>query len=137
MKRIHSKALSFIFLFIALSPLTAQKVENPLLASFSDYQKMKAETEFGLEWIQIGPTINSARADGIQVDPLNPGTMYVAFGSGNLWKTINNGLTWKPIFENQAALGIGDIALAPSDPNILYYGTEKSLGISPYPEQQD
>jgi photosystem II stability/assembly factor-like uncharacterized protein len=127
MKRIHSKALSFIFLILVLSPLTAQEFENPLMASFKNHQKMKAETKFGLEWIQIGPTINSARADAIQVDPTHPGTMYVAFGSGNLWKTINNGLTWKPIFENQAALGIGDVALAPSDPNILYLGTGESL----------
>jgi hypothetical protein len=36
-----------------------------------------------------------------------------AFGSGNLWKTVDNGLTWKTIFEDQPALGIGDIALAP------------------------
>jgi len=53
--------------------------------------------------------------------------MYVAFGSGNLWKTINNGLTWKPIFENQPALGIGDIALAPSNSDIIYVGTGESL----------
>jgi len=75
----------------------------------------KEHTPSTLEWIQLGPTINSARADAVQVDPSKPGTMYVAFGSGNLWKTINNGLTWKPIFENQPVLGIGDIALAPSN----------------------
>lgn len=101
--------------------------ESPLLASFEQYQQMKAGTTYGLEWIPIGPTINSARADAIQVDPRNPGTMYLAFGSGNLWKTTNNGLTWKPIFEDQPALGIGDIALAPSNSNILYVGTGESL----------
>ena len=53
--------------------------------------------------------------------------MYVAFGSGNLWKTVNNGITWHAIFEDQPALGIGDIALAPSNPNILYVGTGESL----------
>ena len=119
MKRFRFIIPSIALLFFSLLPLSAQQSQNPLMASFKDYQNMKANTEFGLEWIQIGPTINSARADAIQVDPTNPGTMYVAFGSGNLWKTINNGLTWKPIFENQAALGIGDVALAPSNPNIL------------------
>ena len=53
--------------------------------------------------------------------------MYVAFGSGNLWKTVNNGITWKPIFENQPSLGIGDIALAPSNSDIIYVGTGESL----------
>jgi photosystem II stability/assembly factor-like uncharacterized protein len=51
----------------------------------------------------------------------------VAFGSGNLWKTRDHGLTWRPIFENQAALGIGDIALAPSNPEIIWLGTGESL----------
>ena len=88
---------------------------------------MKESTQYGLEWIPIGPTINSARADAIQIDEKNPGTMYLAFGSGNLWKTVDNGLTWKAIFENQAVQGIGDIALAPSNSNILYLGTGESL----------
>ncbi len=80
-----------------------------------------------MEWISVGPVLNSARVEAVQADPTHPGTIYAAFGSGNLWKTINNGLSWKPIFENQAAQGIGDIALAPSDPNIIYVGTGESL----------
>ena len=71
--------------------------------------------------------LNSARLESIQVDEKNPGTMYAAFGSGNLWKTINNGISWKPIFENQPSLGIGDIALSPSNSNIIYLGTGESL----------
>ena len=51
----------------------------------------------------------------------------MAFGSGNLWKTVNHGLIWKPIFENQPALGIGDIALASSDPDIIWLGSGESL----------
>mgnify|MGYP003327579126 FL=1 len=53
--------------------------------------------------------------------------MYVAFGSGNLWKTTNNGISWKPIFNNIPSIGIGDIALAPSNSNIIYVGTGESL----------
>jgi len=107
--------------------LYAQQPESPLLSSFAEYQEMKKSSPFGLEWLSIGPVINSARVEAVQVDPIRPGTMYVAFGSGNLWKSVNNGLTWKPIFEDQPALGIGDIALAPSDPNIIYLGTGESL----------
>ena len=88
---------------------------------------MKDETKFNLNWISLGPTVNSARADVLQVDTANPGTMYVGFGSGGLWKTIDNGLTWHSIFENQAGYSIGDFAIAPSDPNILYIGTGEHL----------
>ena len=107
--------------------ILAQKDVSPLFSSFDQYQKAKAQTLFNLDWISVGPVMNSARVEAVQGDPKNPGTMYVAFGSGNLWKTVDNGLTWKPIFEDQPALGIGDIALAPSDPNIIYIGTGESL----------
>jgi len=119
---------SFCVAFIAF-PVSAlaQQPESPLVSSFTDYQQLKASTTFGLEWISLGPVVNSARVEAVQIDPTHPGTLYVAFGSGNLWKSVNNGLTWKPIFEDQPALGIGDIALAPSNPDIIYVGTGESL----------
>tara|TARA_B100001741_G_scaffold49845_1_gene37701 strand:- start:2901 stop:5411 length:2511 start_codon:yes stop_codon:yes gene_type:complete len=95
--------------------------------SFYEHIKLKNESDINLEWISLGPVLNSARVESVQVDENNPGTMYVAFGSGNLWKTINNGISWRPIFENQPSLGIGDIALAPSNSNIIYVGTGESL----------
>ena len=107
--------------------LTAQESENPLFSSFEEYKKTKENTPFQVKWISAGPVTNSARVEALQGDPNQPGTMYVAFGSGNLWKTTNNGLDWKPIFENQPTLGIGDIAIAPSNSEILYLGTGESL----------
>ena len=119
-------AIAFIWLS-SIFFLNAQQPESPLIESFQEFQNLKSTTTYNLEWIQLGPTINSARVEAVQVDPTNPSTKYVAFGSGNLWKTVNNGLTWAPIFEDQPSLGIGDIALAPSDPNIIYVGTGESL----------
>ncbi len=101
--------------------------KSPLLGSWPQYLEHKANTAFGMQWIQLGPVVNSARAESVQGDPFRPGVFYAAFGSGNLWKTVNNGLTWKAIFENQSALGIGDIALAPSNPDIIYLGSGESL----------
>ncbi|MBL7850113.1 MAG: hypothetical protein JNN04_04370 [Cyclobacteriaceae bacterium] len=75
----------------------------------------------------MGPTSNSALVETFQVDLQHPGTIYLGFGSGNLWKTTNNGLSWKPIFENQPSYGIGDVALAPSNTNIIYLGTGETL----------
>ncbi len=100
---------------------------SPLVESFETYQRLKQKTEYGLPWIQLGPVVNSARVEAVQLDPTHPGTIYAAFGSGNLWKTTNNGVAWKPIFENQASHGIGDFALAPSNPDIIYLGTGESL----------
>ena len=115
-----------ILLFYLYSSYSQQK-ESPLVNSFHEHIKLKNQSNIHLEWISLGPVLNSARVESIQVDEKNPGTMYVAFGSGNLWKTVNNGITWKPIFENQPSLGIGDIALAPSNSDIIYVGTGESL----------
>jgi hypothetical protein len=116
-----------ITLFSFLMHAFAQQEPSPLMSSFQSYQKMKETTQFNLNWIPLGPTVNSARADVVQVDTANPGTMYVGYGSGGLWKTIDNGLHWNSIFENQASYSIGDFAIAPSNANILYIGTGEHL----------
>jgi photosystem II stability/assembly factor-like uncharacterized protein len=126
----RKKSILVIFLAIAMGiPLFvgAQAAKSPLLNSWEQYLQMKKSSTFGLQWISLGPVMNSARVEAVQGDPSRPGTWYVAFGSGNLWKTVNHGLTWKPIFENQSALGIGDIALAPSDRDIVWLGSGESL----------
>lgn len=120
----------FVFTVLFLVPvffLDAHEKDNALLKSWDQYLKLKKESEWRLKWVLLGPVMNSARVESVQGDPSTPGTMYAAFGSGNLWKTVNNGLTWKPIFENQSALGIGDIALAPSDPSTIWLGSGESL----------
>lgn len=119
-----------IVLFVLIFALTGNSVfsqESPLLDSWKEYKSHKNNTPYNMEWIQLGPVMNSARLDAIQIVPDNPSTMYASFGSGNLWKTTNNGLTWKAIFEDQSALGIGDIAIAPSNSDILWLGTGESL----------
>ena len=122
----HLNILLFIFLATA-TQLEAQPVSNPLLDSFEDYMAKKNNSEFNLEWIQLGPVTNSARVESIQGVPGHPETIYCAFGSGNLWKTTDHGLTWKAIFENQPVLGIGDIAVAPSHPETIWLGSGESL----------
>ncbi|MFN3193113.1 MAG: WD40/YVTN/BNR-like repeat-containing protein [Aureliella sp.] len=112
---------------VVQQPEVSQQPETPLLASFEQYQSHRERTKFGVDWVSVGPTVNSARVEAVQLDPTHPGTIYVAFGSGNLWKTTNNGMTWEPKFNQQASHGIGDFALAPSDPNIIYLGTGESL----------
>ncbi|MFZ4647707.1 MAG: WD40/YVTN/BNR-like repeat-containing protein, partial [Gemmataceae bacterium] len=118
--------LSFLCLFASVCSI-AQQIVSPLEASFKSYQEMKNATPYRLDWVSLGPTLNSARADVVQVDTKHPGTMYVGFGSGGLWKTINNGIHWQCVFQEQASLGIGDMELAPSNPDIIYVGTGENL----------
>ncbi len=52
----------------------AQEAKSPLLDSWKQYVEMKKNSPFGLEWISLGPVINSARVEAVQSDPANPGT---------------------------------------------------------------
>jgi photosystem II stability/assembly factor-like uncharacterized protein len=122
-----STGIKFFLVLLFSIPAFSQQPASPLEASFQTYRKMKAETPYKLDWITLGPVVNSARADVVQVDAKNPSTMYAGFGSGGLWKTTNNGITWKSIFEEQSAIGIGDVELAPSNSNIIYLGTGENL----------
>ena len=123
-----NKNLYIILIFLNISiKLFSQQPYSPLVNSYKEHLDLKKKSHLNLEGISLGPVLNSARVEAIQIDEKNPGTMYVAFGSGNLWKTINNGISWKPIFNDVPSLGIGDIALSPSNPDVIYLGTGESL----------
>jgi photosystem II stability/assembly factor-like uncharacterized protein len=74
-------------------------------------------------WRAIGPAVMGGRIDDVAVDERTPSTIYVGAASGGVWKTINAGTTWEPIFDRQGVSSIGDIALAPSNPDIVWVGT--------------
>ncbi len=76
-----------------------------------------------LHWEPIGPSLQGGRIESIAVAAPGSTTMYVGPGAGNVWKTTNNGMTWEPVFEHESAFAIGDIAVAPSNPNIVWVGT--------------
>lgn len=71
----------------------------------------------------IGPTRQSGRFVDFAVPDHEPYTFYAATASGGLWKTENNGISFEPVFDNESVFSIGDIAVAPSDPNIVWVGT--------------
>jgi photosystem II stability/assembly factor-like uncharacterized protein len=76
-----------------------------------------------LEYREIGPTRQSGRFIDIAVPSQQPYTFYIATASGHLWKTTNNGISFDVLFENEDVFSIGAIAVAPSDPSILYLGS--------------
>jgi photosystem II stability/assembly factor-like uncharacterized protein len=71
----------------------------------------------------IGPATMGGRVVDLAVAEDKPAIMYVATASGGLWKTVNNGTTWKPIFDKQGTGSLGAVAVAPSDRNVVWAGT--------------
>ncbi|MDI6848536.1 MAG: hypothetical protein QME69_01925 [Candidatus Saccharicenans sp.] len=67
----------------------------------------------------IGPTRQSGRFVDFAVPWQKPFTFYAATASGGLWKTVNNGITFEPIFDQEKVFSIGDIEVAPSNPEVI------------------
>ena len=77
-----------------------------------------------LTWRHIGPSSYGGRIDDIEAVADNPSIMFVATASGGIFKTVNAGVTWAPVFDaDGGSLSIGDVAIAPSDRNIVWAGT--------------
>ncbi|MCI0643163.1 MAG: hypothetical protein L0Y70_29185 [Gemmataceae bacterium] len=77
----------------------------------------------GFKFRSIGPAIASGRIAGFAVHPHKDSTYYVAVASGGVWKTVNAGTTWTPIFDNEGSYSIGAIALDPKNPSVVWVGT--------------
>lgn len=76
-----------------------------------------------LKWRNIGPAIMGGRIDDVEARASDPDTIYAGAASGGVWKTVNGGTTWTPIFDDYGTTSIGDIAIAQSDPNVVWVGT--------------
>ncbi|MGD8276824.1 MAG: hypothetical protein PVH00_02305 [Gemmatimonadota bacterium] len=94
---------------VPVSELSAQSLSPDLLSAFN--------------YRSIGPTRQSGRFVDFAVPAQQPRTFYAATGSGHLWKTVNNGVTFEEQFTDQPVFSIGAIAVAPSNPDILYLGS--------------
>ena len=82
-----------------------------------------ASTIKRLHWRSVGPANNAGRVSVVAGVPGNRDVYYVAGANDGIIKTINGGTTFKPIFDKQDIGSIGAIAVAPSDPNVIYVGT--------------
>jgi photosystem II stability/assembly factor-like uncharacterized protein len=83
-----------------------------------------------MRWRDIGP-LRAGRTKALAGVPSQPFTFYMGMVNGGVWKTINAGRTWTPIFDDQPTGSIGSIAVAPSDPNIIYVGSGEGLPTRP------
>ena len=96
------------------------------LKAYEQQQEMKKNSPYkDLKWQFLGALNVSGRCTDVAVvAPKGQNyTIYAATASGGLWRTVNEGTTWEPLFENGPSTAIGDVALAPSDANIIWIGT--------------
>jgi photosystem II stability/assembly factor-like uncharacterized protein len=94
----------------------------PLLTA----QNFEPKLYSALQWRMIGP-FRGGRTVGAVGIAGQPNVFYIGVNNGGVWKTDDYGLTWKPIFDDQPTGSIGAVALAPSDPNIIYVGSGEGL----------
>ena len=99
-------------LVVGAAPVTAQ-VSTAL----------DSATIAGFPWRPIGPVNMGGRITDIEGVPSNPATFYVAAAAGGIWKTISGGVQFFPLFTSEKVVSMGDIAIAPSNPNIIWAGT--------------
>ncbi len=94
------------------------------LASFEDRMAhMDSSLLRNVEFTSIGPTIMSGRIVDIDANPDDPTHIYVAYASGGLWRSINNGQSFVPLFDYEAAMTIGDIAVDWDRDETIWVGT--------------
>src|SRR5262249_19830240 len=106
--------LSLVVLAVAVValPATAQQFSPDLFKS--------------LHWRNIGP-FRGGRTRAVAGVPSQPNVFYLAQVNGGVWKTEDYGTSWNPIFDDQPTGSVGTIAVAPSDPNIIYVGSGEGL----------
>jgi photosystem II stability/assembly factor-like uncharacterized protein len=122
-----NRVATAIFLaFIAGAPLWSQSPSGGASRGSqpdSEDSTSSADPFSGLKARAIGPAVTSGRVMTIAVDPTNRAVIYIGAASGGVWKTVNGGASWQPVFDTQGSFSIGWVTIDPRQPNIVWVGT--------------
>ncbi|MBC7349550.1 MAG: hypothetical protein H5U05_06225 [Candidatus Aminicenantes bacterium] len=119
--------LMLLLLFPVFGAGAGPKEEAKKPAVFSDKIPITQKDLELFNWRHIGPWPFSGRITNFAVPPGQSQTYYVLTASGGLWKTVDGGIHFEPIFEKYGNQSMGYLAIAPSNPNILYLGTGEPI----------
>ena len=101
----------------------AQDEDSPGGRGPDNGDPMNSATFSGLRLRGIGPAFTSGRVVGFAVDPENSQHYFVAAASGGVWKTVNGGTSWTPVFDTQGSYSIGTVVIDPRNPSVVWVGT--------------
>jgi photosystem II stability/assembly factor-like uncharacterized protein len=125
MKRNILRSTALILLIICAYDSTAQRKGSTSTAPKS----VMADSIFnGLKLRNVGPAFMSGRIGDLAIHPQDENTWFVAVASGGVWKTVNSGTTWTPVFDNQSSYSIGCVTVDPVNPHIVWVGTGENVG---------
>ncbi len=114
--------LLFLLLAMTASLATAQR-KNKDKAEEKKKEPLEEMSLNGLKWRCVGPALTSGRISDFAMNPSNPFEYYVAVSSGGVWKTVNNGVTYEPIFDGEGSYSIGCVTMDPNNSNVIWVGT--------------
>ena len=83
------------------------------MKSWEQHVKLREESIFkDVEWTAVGPRIQGGKIESIWSVKKRKSTLYAGAGSGNLWKSVNNGTTWKPVFESESTFSVSVVTVS-------------------------
>ena len=112
-----STFLSIVALLLTLQFAYSQKNKK------DEKQPLDSINIDGLKWRSIGPSLTSGRISDIAVNPNNFSEYYVASSAGGVWKTINAGIEYTPVFDNEGSFSIGCVTIDPNNTNVVWVGS--------------
>ena len=107
---------------------TEAKSAKPKAPGKEDPGRLTSKGFEGLKLRAIGPAFMSGRIADIAIDPTDSSTWYVAVGSGGVWKTVNAGTTWTPLFDKESSYSIGCVTIDPQNPHVIWVGPGENVG---------
>ncbi|MEQ1643500.1 MAG: sialidase family protein, partial [Pyrinomonadaceae bacterium] len=116
--------LSGLVLLLSVFPILAQT--RPAAAPAQPAAKPFESAIQGLRFREIGPATMGGRVNDIEVPIQDPKVIYAAMASAGILKSVNGGTTWETLFDKEAVATIGDVAVAPSNPQIVWAGSGES-----------
>ena len=118
----------FYFVLSVLFLLSVSDLQGQRKKRANDTQESKEWPLEAFEFRNVGSAFLSGRIADIAINPEDESEWYVAVGSGGVWKTINAGTTWTPIFDKESVYSIGCVTIDPNNTSVIWVGTGENVG---------